>query len=264
MSKRLSSEQWWYSLLTGENPALPVRHFRHFLKMVPTGPRCKFCNAPYHGIGAPLMRMLGKGPSRLTPQLCRQCFDYASRHLGGAEVELTLLFADVRGSTPLAESMSPSAYSQLISRFFATTSEFLIQSDALVDRLVGDQVIGMYTPGFAGSEHRRKAIRAAKSLLHATGHDSSEGPWIPVGVGIHTGIAFLGSVGSDGGATDVTVLGDAPNVTARLSSAARTGEILISQSAYIPGMKLEAMEQRQLELKGKSQPIGVYILQDYS
>ncbi|MGZ9165653.1 MAG: adenylate/guanylate cyclase domain-containing protein [Anaerolineales bacterium] len=261
---KLTPEQWWHGLLTGDNPALPVRHFRHFLKLLPTGPRCKFCNAPYHGIGAPIMRILGKGPSRLTPQLCRQCFDYASQYIGGAEVELTMLFADIRGSTPLAESMSPTAYSQLISRFFATASELLIQSDALVDRLVGDQVIGMYTPGFAGPGHRQLAIRAAKALLRATGHDSPEGRWIPVGVGVHTGIAFLGSVGSNGGATDVTVLGDAPNITARLSSAAGAGEILISQNAYVPNMNLHSLEQRQLELKGKSQPVNVYVLKDYS
>lgn len=190
MSKRLSPEQWWHGLLTGENPALPVRHFRHFLKLIPAGPRCKFCNAPYHGVGAPIMRALGKGPSRLTPQLCRQCFDYASQYIGGAEVELTMLFADIRGSTPLAEKMSPSAYSQLISRFFAIASELLIQSDALVDRLVGDQVIGMYAPGFAGPNHRQMAIDAARGLLRATGHDSPEGPWIPVGIGVHTGVAF--------------------------------------------------------------------------
>ena len=67
MSKRLSPEQWWYGLLTGENPALPVRHFRHFLKMLPTGPRCKFCNAPYHGIGAPIMRSMAATIARSSP-----------------------------------------------------------------------------------------------------------------------------------------------------------------------------------------------------
>jgi adenylate cyclase len=264
MPKHQTAEQWWRGLLTGEAPAFPLRQFRHVLSLIPTGPRCKFCNAPYHGMGAPIMRLLGKGPSRLTPQLCRQCLDHASRHLGGAEIELTMLFADVRGSTPLAERMSPSAYSQLISRFFATASDVLIHSNALVDRLVGDQVIGIYVPGFAGAEHRQSAIRAAKALLRATGHDTPEGPWIPVGVGVHTDVAFLGSVGSEGSATDITVLGDAPNVAARLSSAAAAGEILISQNAYAPDMNLEHLEQRQLELKGKSQPVGVYVLKEYA
>jgi adenylate cyclase len=209
------------------------------------------------------MRLLGKGPSRLTPALCRQCLDYAGRYLGGAEIELTMLFADIRGSTALAERMSPSAYSHFISRFFATASNILIRSEALVDRLVGDQVIGLFVPGFAGPHHRRRAISAAQDLLQATGHSSPGGPWIPVGIGVHTGVAFLGSVGSSGSATDITVLGDAPNVAARLSSVAAVGEILISQEAFVTGMALDHLEQRQLELKGKSHPVRVYVLKEY-
>jgi adenylate cyclase len=264
MPKRQTPEQWWHGLLTGDAPALPLRQFRHLWRLLPHGPRCKFCNAPYHGVGAPLMRLLGKGPSRLTPQLCRQCLDYASRYFGGAEIELTMLFADVRGSTSLAERMSPSTYSQLISRFFGVASEVLIHSDALLDRLVGDQVIGLYVPGFAGVDHRRRAIQAAQDLLRVTGHATPDGPWIPVGVGVHTGVAFLGSVGSDGNATDITVLGDPPNVAARLASAAAAGEILISENAYVSDLNPERLEQRQLALKGKSQPVTVYVLRKYS
>lgn len=171
-----------------------------------------------------------------------------------------MLFADVRGSTPLAASMSPMAYSQLISRFFRVANEVFIRSDALLNRLVGDQVIGLYVPDFAGANHRGKAIHAALKLLHETGHGSSEGPWLPIGVGVHTGVAFLGSVGSYEHAVDIAVLGDPPNVTARLSSSAAIGEILISDDAYVRDMKLEKLEKRQLALKGKSQPVSVYVI----
>lgn len=264
MPNRLSPEQWWYGLLTGENPAFPLRHIRHFLKIIPKGPRCKFCNAPYHGIGAPIMRLLGQGPSRLSPQLCAQCHKYASRYLGGAEIELTMLFADVRGSTTLAEKMNPSEFGQLISRFFATASDVIINSKALLDRLVGDQVIGLYIPGFAGKDHRHLAIQAAKDLLLATGHGSMSEPWIPVGIGIHTGLAFVGSVGDAGIATDITVLGDAANTAARLSSSAAKGEILVSEFAAVPEFNHAHLETRQLQLKGKSQPVNVCVLKDYS
>jgi adenylate cyclase len=259
MANRLSPEQWWHGLLTGQNPPLPVRYFRHVLKFIPTGPRCKFCNAPYHGIGAPLMRILGKGPSRLTPQLCVQCHSYASRYLGGAEIELTMLFADVRGSTALAEQMRASEFGQLISRFFAAASNILLRSGALLDRLVGDQVIGLYVPGFAGPDHREIAIRDAQELLHATGHLSTPGPWISIGIGVHTGTAFVGSVGNAGLATDITVLGDAANTAARLSSAAAPGEILISESAMTEQLIPLHLEARQLQLKGKSQAVNVYV-----
>jgi adenylate cyclase len=259
MANRLSPEQWWQDLLTGQNPPLPVRYFRHILKFIPTGPRCKFCNAPYHGIGAPLMRILGKGPSRLTPQLCVQCHSYASRYLGGAEIELTMLFADVRGSTTLAEQMRPSEFGQLISRFFAAASNILLSSGALLDRLVGDQVIGLYVPGFAGPDHREIAIQDAQELLQAMGHLSTPGPWISIGIGVHTGIAFVGSVGNAGLATDITVLGDAANTAARLSSAAAPGEILISENAMTEQLLPLHLEVRQLQLKGKSQAVNVYV-----
>jgi len=239
---------------------LPVRSFRHILKLIPASPRCKFCNAPYHGLGAPLMRMLGKGPSRLSPQLCVQCHSYASQYLGGAEVELTMLFADIRGSTSLAERMLPAEFGQLISRFFAVAGEIIVRSQALLDRLVGDQVIGLYLPGFAGQHHRELAISAAQELLRATGHASETDPWIPVGIGIHTGVAFVGSVGDAGAATDITVLGDAANTAARLSSSARAGEILISENALIDILDPAKLETRLLELKGKSQPVKVFVL----
>ncbi len=99
-----------------------------------------------------------------------------------------------------------------------------------------------------------------KELLHATGHDDPAGPWIEVGVGVHSGSAFIGTVGSTEGATDITVLGDVPNVAARLSSAASAGEILISEDAYKSAELPGALEQRSLELKGKSQPMTVYVL----
>lgn len=258
--KYRTTEEWWYGLLTGENRHIPLRESRYILSVLPGHARCKFCNAPFDGAWAPLLRLMGKGPSRLTMEFCQQCQALATQHLGGAEVELALLFADVRGSTTLGERMKPAEFSELIGRFFAASSRVLLDTHAWVDRLSGDQVVGMYLPYFVGPHHVRVAIDAATDLLHATGHDDPGGPWIKVGVGVHCGTAFVGTVGSKDGVTDITVLGDVPNVTARLSSAAGPGEILISEDAYgraeLPG----AFEQRSLELKGKSQPMTVHVL----
>jgi adenylate cyclase len=207
------------------------------------------------------MRLLGKGPSRLSPHLCQQCQSYASRQLGGAEVELTMLFADVRGSTQLGESMPPTQFSKLISRYFAVAAEVLANHHAWVDRFVGDQAVGYFVPGFAGANHAERAIQAAREILHLTGHRDPNGPWIPVGIGIHTGVAFVGSVGAEGQATDITALGDAPNTAARFSSAAKAGEILASAEALKgAGISEEGLEKRHLELKGKSQVVKVYVL----
>ena len=205
------------------------------------------------------MHLLGRDQSRYNPRFCVKCevFD----HPGGAEVPLTMLFADVRGSTRIAEQMSAREFSQLMNRFYTVASHILIQSDAMVDRLLGDEAIGLYIPGFAGPEHPRKAIESAQDLLRRTGHSDSKGPWLPVGIGVHTGTAFVGVVGDESTTADFTALGDNVNITARLASEAGTGEILISESTYTAAhLHLEDLERRQLELKGKSEPIRVYVL----
>ena len=108
----------------------------------------------------------------------------------------------------------------------------LVKTDAWLDKLVGDEVIGLYLPGFAGPEHAKSGVRAARELLHVTGHGDPNGPWIPVGAGVHTGVAYVGLVGTEGGISDMTALGDAMNTTARLASQAKAGEILVSEPAY--------------------------------
>jgi adenylate cyclase len=96
----------------------------------------------------------------------------------------------VRGQQQLAEQMSALEFSQLINRFYKVATHVLIQTDALVDRLMGDEAIGLYIPGFAGPEHARRAIEAAQDLLKRTGHRDTQGPWLPVGIGVHTGVAL--------------------------------------------------------------------------
>ena len=182
---------------------------------------------------------------------------------GGAEVELSMLFVDARGSTRLAEQMAPTEFSKLMTRFYKAATRVLIKTDAFIDKLVGDEVIGLYLPLSTGPNHAGAAIEAAKALLRATGHDDAAGPWLPIGVGIHTGVAYVGVVnGAEGTVTDVTALGDSVNTTARLASSAGPGEALISEAAYgAAGMNMGKLEQRQLELKGKSEPISVRVYQ---
>jgi len=149
----------------------------------------------------------------------------------------------------------------LINRFYTVATHVLVQTDALVDRLIGDEAIGLYIPGFAGPEHPRRAIEAAQDLLRLTGHLDSQGPWLPVGIGVHTGRAFVGVVGGEDNPADFTALGDNVNITARLASEAGPGEILISEASYAAAsLNREDLERRQMELKGKSKPIGVRVL----
>jgi len=258
MPKDLTIEEEWYKMLT-EGEA-KVRRLKHVMRLLPSNPRCKMCNSPFKGWGGLLMHLLGRDQSRYNPRYCQPCERF--EHPGGAVVELTMLFADVRGSTTLAEQMSALEFGQLMNRFYSLATDVLVNTDAMVDRLIGDQVIGLYIPGVAGPQHPRLAIEAAQNLLQITGHQDPKGPWLPVGVGVHTGPAFVGVVGgTDGNPTDFTALGDNVNITARLASKARAGEILISDSAYAAaGLDLGDLKHQQLELKGKSEPIGVRVL----
>ncbi len=173
-----------------------------------------------------------------------------------------MLFADVRGSTALAERMSAADFSRLMNRFYAAATDVLIKTDALIDKLIGDEVVAFYLPLLTGPRHARPAVQAAQDLLRATGHGRSGGPWLPVGVGVHTGVAYFGGVGGvDGSVSDWTALGDNVNIAARLASEAGPGEALISDAAYAAaGLDLGQLEQRQLELKGKSEPVSVRVV----
>lgn len=243
-----------------DHPALPLRQFRAVFAKLPASPRCTFCNAPMQGAGAPLMRVIGNGPSKMTPHLCRRCEDTASEHLGGAEIELSFLFADVRGSTPLAERLQPAELRQLINRFFSLSADILIDSGAWIEKFIGDEIVGLYIPGFAGVDHARKAVQAAEEILRATGHTHLDGPWLPVGVGVHSGRASVGAVGAAGRATHIAAIGENVNITARLMAQAGAGEIIISEAAYAAARLDLPLEQRQLVLKGISQPFGARVL----
>src|SRR5919205_3758981 len=252
-----AAEDYWQTVLLGSNPGL--RRGRHLFGLLPTGPRCALCNAPFGAPGALLMRPLGKQPAAKNPRFCADCL--TKTPVGGAEIELSLLFADVRGSTTLAEGIRPAEFMQLMNRFYVAATDVLVPADALVDKFVGDEVVALFVPGFAGPDHARRAIQAAEALLRATGHADPGGPWLPVGAGGPTGIAFLGAVGSAGSVTDITALGDAVNSTARLASAAVEGEVLVSEaSAKAARLAGDDLEWRDLALKGRTEPLGVRVL----
>jgi adenylate cyclase len=258
MADQSTNEQDWYKFLT-EGETVP-RYIHRLIGLLPSSPRCKLCNSPFKGWGGFLMHLMGRDQSRFNPRYCEQCDRF--EHPGGAVIELTMLFADVRGSTTLAEQMDAHEFSQLINRFYKVATDALVNTDALVDRLIGDEAVGLYVPVFAGEGHARRAVDGAQSLLELTGHRNPKGPWLPVGVGVHTGSAFVGVVGGEEDSpTDFTALGDNVNITARLASNAAAGEILISDAACLAsGLDLDELELRQLVLKGKSEPLNVRVL----
>jgi adenylate cyclase len=199
-------------------------------------------------------------PSKLNPRYCNDCEVFAKKHPGGAEVELAMLFIDIRGSTALAERLGTKEFTRLIDRFYTEISRVLIKSDALIEKLIGDEVAALFVPGYAGADYTARAIDAAKNALKVTGYFDRHGPWIRVGIGVHKGAAFVGSVGSSQGMIEIIALGDAVNIAARLCQAAKAGEIIVSDDACkAAGITCHNDSKRRLALKGRREEVDVCI-----
>jgi adenylate cyclase len=257
VSETPTHDEMWRGLLTGENSQ--ILHERRLYRRFPGTPRCKTCLVPLGGFAHPVVRLITKrAPSRKNPNYCDLCETFVESHPGGVEVEVTLLFADVRGSTALAERMSAAEFGRLLNRFYAVANKAVIDSDGLVDKFVGDEAVAFYLP-IVGPEHPQKAVDAAIEILEQTGHRDRGGPWLPVGAGVHTGIAYVGAVGEEH-QRDFTALGDAVNITARLASFAAAGEVLVTEDAFDRAARTGETEHRRLELRGKSEPTDVRVL----
>jgi len=248
------SDEFWRDFLNGGHSK--EHAFRKVVKFIPHEPRCRLCAAPFAGVGAPVMRLIGKRPSTQNPNWCGTCFKFMRDHHGGAEIECTMLFADVRGSTALAEGMPAGEFRELMERYYQVAAATVFESDGVVDKFVGDELVAMFFPLLAGDDHAKCGLSAAQALLEATGHADPTGPWIPVGAGLHTGTAWVGAVG-EGAYVTITALGDAVNTTARLGSAAGAGEVLLTNAAAEAAGLDPGLERRPLELKGKQEVVDV-------
>lgn len=247
----------WYDWFEGDAFKME-KQMIHFMRVLPHDPRCKFCRAPFQGVGGVIVRVLfGKKQSALNPHFCNVCEDHANKHTGGHEVKMSMLFADIRGSTALSEQMSPTQFSQLINRFYVEATSAIVHEDGLVEKLAGDAVAAFWGPGIAGPKYVARTIEAAKNILRIMYREN-----IPVGIGIHTGVAFFGAMGSANGLVNISAIGDEVNLAARLASKAAAGEIVISEKALKQaGMDGSELESRRLELKGISGLVNAKVIE---
>ena len=239
---------WHRLLIDGYEP---LKKGQRVFRRLPGDPRCKLCQNPFGGIGGKLCGVIGRKPSRKNPNLCQYCFDRLPP--GGIEIDVGVLFADVRNSTAMGEISTASDFAKQLNRFYAIAAEVLIRHDGLIDKLIGDEVMGLFLAGLAGPDYRRKTARAAIDLAAATGE-------LPVGVAANAGVAFVGNVGS-GTVLDFTALGDAVNVGARLQSFASPRQVVLSSDLYDlvapahPGARADV-----LRVKGRAKAVQVAVL----
>jgi len=265
MPRPATPEEAMRGFLSGEDPGLA--RLRRVLRHVPHGPNCKLCAAPFEGPGGAVLRHLGFARFPGNPSICGSCIKSLNK-LGiyGAEIPVSLLFADIRGSTVIGEHSTPTEFRTFLDRFYGLSSRAVLAHDGIVDKFVGDEVIGLFFAGITGTEHAAPAIAAARALLEAAGREnaSDRGP-IPVGAAVHTGIAFVGSTGAAGTVSDFTALGDAVNTTARLASEAAAGELLVSiDAARAAQLEASTLAHRTLAVRGRSEPVEVVSMTSFA
>jgi len=247
---------WWFWFTT--NAFTVDKRLRRIMRALPRDPRCKFCNVPFQGVGGTIARVLfGKQRSSLNPRFCNMC-EIASREFpGGAEVNMSILFADIRGSTALSERMSPTEFRQLIHRFYTSTTKAIIEEDGLVEKLAGDGLAAFWGAGFAGPDYVKRTVTVARRVSQ-----EMEQQKIPVGISVHAGVAYFGAMTTADGLTNIAATGEEVNLAARLASRAAAGEILISEQALErAGLDGNKFESRNLDdLKGISGPVRVRVI----
>jgi adenylate cyclase len=244
----------WRQMLTGEDPSLD--EVRRVWRRLPAAPRCKVCASPTKGIGGAVARLVWHGPMRDNPLLCKACFGKISGHPGGAELEISVVFADVRGSTGMAERSSASEFRRLIQAYYRSAALAIDVNGGIIDKFLGDGIMALFIPVIAGEAHARRAIEAGRAILAAVERDGLARRGLLVGAGVHTGQAFVGVVGSDA-KTDFTALGDTVNIAARLGGLAGPGELLVSRVAWDEAHLDEPAAYRDVEIAGRAGSLSI-------
>jgi adenylate cyclase len=242
----------WDTVLTDGHASLVKA--RKLFRYLPSEPRCKVCNNPFGGLAGRVLAAAGFTPSRKNPNLCSRCCD--SLPAGGSEVDIAILFADVRGSTALGRRGAATDFASLLNRFYITATRTLLRHDAVIDKLIGDEVMAFFVRGISGPDYRSRAVEAGIDLLHAVGYGSDDGPWLELGVAVNAGVAFVGNVGES--VVDFTALGDPVNVSARMQRHAAGGELLVASG--VADDLMTGAPRRQLDLRGCGQPVDAFVL----
>lgn len=251
-----AEEEEWRGILSGNDRGL--RMMRSFFHRFPSNPRCKMCAAPFGGVGGAVTRLLWHAPMPRNPLLCRACGSVLKNHPGGAQIGVSVLFADVRDSTSLAERISPTEFHKRLQAFYRVAWNAIDARDGIVDKYMGDGVMALFIPAITGEQHAARAVEAARDLL--SGIARLPEPRLPVGVGVHTGTAYVGLVGNSED-HDFSAVGDVVNVAARLGSTAKAGELLLSgESAREAQLDVASIPHQVLELKGRHEPLEVVSL----
>jgi len=200
----------------------------------------------------------------ISPQIAREIVNRADTgdlHLGGQQGEVSVLFADIRNFTQISEQLPPEAIVKMLNTYLSAVTDAVVQHDGIVNKFGGDNIMAVWNAPQSQPEHALLAVKAAWEAQQKVAElQQSDSRSLPVqfGIGINTGIALAGNIGS-AGRTEYTVIGDSINIASRICSSAPGGEIWIGAETHNQTKDyIETEELQSQKLKGKEAPVIVY------
>jgi adenylate cyclase len=184
----------------------------------------------------------------------------------GKKERLTIFFSDIRGFTTMSEQLEPEKVSELLNEYFSRMTKLVFKHGGTLDKFMGDCIMAFFGNPMPFSDHAKRAVTMAVEMIQEI--ESLKKEWadrgkpysLDVGIGISTGDVVVGNLGS-AEFFDYTVIGDTVNLASRLQSNAKRGQILISASTYEEVKDfVEADPMEPLTVKGKSQPVDVFVV----
>ena len=187
--------------------------------------------------------------------------DPSQAALGGAVVEITALFADLRGFTTFSERSRPEEVVEMLNLYFGAAVPHVLDHGGTVIQFQGDAMLATFNAPAPQPDHARQAALAALAMQDSIESFATQRPdWPRFRIGINTGPALVGNIGSDA-IRSFNVMGDAINVAARLEAIAEPGTVVIGESTHdLLGPGAVVTPLGDLELKGKSQPVRAFRL----
>lgn len=203
--------------------------------------------------------------SRFMPEyVVKQLLDNpGSFRLGGVNQTITVLFADIRGFTAFSEKENPEKVVTLLNRYFSLMTEIIFEHGGTLDKFIGDGLMALFGAPSASPEDALNAVKAAVTMQKRLGPLNeelrSEGlGQISMGIGLHTGEATVGYIGSDK-RSEYTAIGDTVNLASRLESNAGGGQILMSEAtASASGNRIPVTAREPLTVRNRTQPVNVF------
>lgn len=243
-------EELWKQVFGEGHPVL-LKKQKRFLSW-PSDPRCKMCYAPFGGFGGLITRLTGLMPSDRNPHYCNKCDGFLQAFPGGAEVDMTMLILDIRGSVELSGRIPPRQFAETVNAMREITSAVIAENRGFILEFQGDSVVAVFPPGFTGADHAAMGLAAAKGIVNQSVKIKGTDEVLPIGVAVHTGPIYICTVTAAGGNMQgVSVFGQGVNYVARLAASAAAGNALISSETYAAaGRDIPENDMVDIDLKG--------------